>query len=145
MTSIAADAHAATATDPIRIVAAVIRDAAGRVLLVRKRGSMTFIQPGGKREPDEASLVTLARELHEELGVTLRADTARALGTFRELAVHEIGRHVEAEVYLVDIDGTPTAQAEIAELAWIDIRTASALPIAPLSAGHILPRVATLA
>ena len=38
----------------IHTVAAVIRDAQGRVLLVRKRGTPTFIQPGGKREPGEA-------------------------------------------------------------------------------------------
>ena len=36
---------------PIRIVAALIRDEAGRVLLVRKRGTAAFMQPGGKRDP----------------------------------------------------------------------------------------------
>ena len=40
--------------EPIRIVAALIRDEAGRVLLVRKRGTETFMQPGGKRDPGEA-------------------------------------------------------------------------------------------
>ena len=40
-------------SEPIRIVAALIRDAAGRVLLVRKRGTTTFMQPGGKREVGE--------------------------------------------------------------------------------------------
>ena len=35
----------------IRIVTAVILDDANRVLVVRKHGSDTFIQPGGKREP----------------------------------------------------------------------------------------------
>ena len=43
-------------------------DGQGRVLLVRKHGSSTFIQPGGKREPGEDALATLARELQEELG-----------------------------------------------------------------------------
>jgi hypothetical protein len=66
----------------IRTVAAVIADGDGRVLLVRKRGSRTFIQPGGKREAGEDALTTLARELHEELGVTMRADSARRLGEF---------------------------------------------------------------
>ena len=132
-------------SDAIRIVAAVIRDTQGRVLLVRKRGSRIFIQPGGKREAGEGALDTLARELHEELGVRVRRESARPLGEFREAAVHEPGRQVEAEVFLIDIDGEPAACAEIAELAWVDLRVPSPLPIAPLSASHILPSVAALA
>ena len=34
----------------ISVVAALIRDNGGRVLLVRKRGTSAFMQPGGKRE-----------------------------------------------------------------------------------------------
>lgn len=49
---------------PIRIAAAVIADAKGRILLVRKRSSFFFMQPGGKREEGETALETLARELN---------------------------------------------------------------------------------
>ena len=34
----------------VSIVAALIRDEMGRVLLVRKRGTSAFMQPGGKRD-----------------------------------------------------------------------------------------------
>ena len=78
----------------IRIVAAVILDDRGRALLVRKHGARRFIQPGGKPEPGEAPLLALARELHEELGVQLRAETAIALGTFEDWAVNESGHRV---------------------------------------------------
>ena len=69
---------------PFETVAAVIVDRRGRVLLVRKRGSATFIQPGGKREPGETALQTLARELREELGVRLQPAGAELLGQPKE-------------------------------------------------------------
>lgn len=123
----------------IRTVAAVITDGDGRVLLVRKRGSRIFIQPGGKRENGEDALTTLARELHEELGVTMRTGSARRLGEFEADAVNEPGRRVRGEAYAVEIDGTPTAQAEIEELRWIASRAPWDVEVAPLSAEHILP------
>ncbi|HLS83760.1 MAG TPA: NUDIX domain-containing protein [Arenimonas sp.] len=128
---------------PIRTVAAVIRDAAGRVLLVRKRGTPTFIQPGGKREPGEDANATLARELAEEIGVGLRGRPQR-LGEFEDVAVNEPGRRVRAEVFVVAIEGEPSPQAEIEELAWVDPAAPGARLIAPLSRGQILPAVAAL-
>lgn len=57
----------------IEVVAGVIRDARGRVLLTRRTegrdlaGLWEF--PGGKREPGETPEAALSRELHEELGI----------------------------------------------------------------------------
>jgi 8-oxo-dGTP pyrophosphatase MutT (NUDIX family) len=124
---------------PIHIVAAVISDADGQVLVVRKHGSSVHIQPGGKPGPDEPPLVALARELGEELGVTIAPDSARLLGEFEDDAVNEPGRRVRATVYAVAITGVPLASAEIAALAWIDPRAPFAVTLAPLSARHILP------
>lgn len=128
----------------IHIVSAVIRDHAGRVLLVRKRGSDTFIQPGGKPDRDEPPLVTLWRELAEELGVAPLADSIRLLGEFEDDAVHERGLRVRATVFLCAVDRVPQARSEIAQLAWIDPRSPPAVPIAPLSLRHILPAVRAL-
>jgi 8-oxo-dGTP diphosphatase len=123
----------------IRIVAAVIRDAAGRSLLVRKHGATVFQQPGGKRDPDDLDeLATLARELREELGCELLRDSARLLCHCRAPAANEPGHVVEAAVYAVAVRGTITAQAEIAELRWIDPARPD-VPVAQLSREHILP------
>jgi 8-oxo-dGTP diphosphatase len=124
---------------PFETVAAVITDPSGRVLLVRKRGSATFIQPGGKREAGESALQTLARELHEELGVRLLEGSPELLGTYEDRAVNEPGRRVRAEVYRVRVDGEPLPGAEIEELRWLDPAPPHPVPVAPLSARHILP------
>jgi len=128
-----------TTEAPIRIVTAVILDPQQRVLVVRKHGSDTFIQPGGKREPGEDALQTLSRELHEELDVHVDSSNAVALGSFEDVAVNEPGRRVQGESFLVSITGNPQVQAEIAELAWIPLQPPHGVKLAPLSAQHVLP------
>ncbi|HET6432256.1 NUDIX domain-containing protein [Dyella sp.] len=124
----------------IRIVVAVIRDDAGRVLLVRKRGAVVFQQPGGKRDPHDADdLGTLARELREELGVALVPGSVRHLGRASAPAANEPGCTVEGEIYAVAVTGQARARAEIEELRWIDPAAPGDLPIARLSREHILP------
>ena len=58
---------------PVHVVAAVLKDARGRILLARRTegrdlaGLWEF--PGGKREPGESPEGALVRELREELGI----------------------------------------------------------------------------
>src|SRR5258707_9820965 len=92
-------------SEPIRIVAALIRDAAGRVLLVRKRGTVAFMQPGGKRDPGEDDVTALARELDEELGCRMVPGSVASLGTFDCQAANETDRQVNAAVYAVTVQG----------------------------------------
>src|SRR3954467_94477 len=118
---------------PIRIVAALIRDADGRVLLVRKRGTAAFMQPGGKRDRGEDDATALARELDEELGCQVVSGSLRPLGGFVAPSANEPGFQVRASVYAVDVQGSIAPRAEIEEIAWIDPVLADGLTLAPLT------------
>jgi 8-oxo-dGTP diphosphatase len=132
-----------SATKLIRIVAAVIRDGDGRVLMVRKRGAEVLQQPGGKRDAgDRDDLHTLERELHEELGCRMHRYGARWLGRFSAPAANEPGHVVEAEVYEVRAEGPFEARAEIEEVRWVDPAALEDVPIARLSREQILPLLA---
>ena len=123
----------------IFVSAAVITDAAGRVLVVRKHGTSVFMQPGGKPEPGESAAEALSRELHEEVGLVVAADALEPLGTFESDAANEPGHRVIAEAFRTTAEpGDLSARAEIAELRWITPRDVAAMALAPLSLDHLL-------
>ena len=123
----------------IKVVAALSSDEAGRVLLVRKRGTAAFMQPGGKRDPGEDDIAALARELAEELGCCLVRDTIQPLGEFDAIAANEPGRRVQACLYEVEISGDFAPNREIDAMIWVDPAMPSDLHLAPLTRDHILP------
>ncbi|MGO4712437.1 NUDIX hydrolase [Bradyrhizobium sp. 2TAF24] len=129
-------------TPTVEVVAALIRDAAGRVLLVRKRGTAAFMQPGGKRDAGEDDVTALARELDEELGCIPVEGSVRALGTFEAAAANETGWRVRAAVYAASVTGAITPRAEIADMIWVDPASPPDICIAPLTRDHVLPLAA---
>ncbi len=128
-----------TETNTIRIVAALIRDEAGRVLLVRKRGTTAFMQPGGKRDPGEDDTTALAREVAEELGCAMVRGSIRPLGEFDAVAANEPGWRVHACLYGIDVTGDIVPAREIDEMIWIDPASPPDISLAPLTRDHVLP------
>ena len=123
----------------INVVAALIRDDTGRMLVVRKRGTDAFMQPGGKRDAGEDDLTALEREIGEELGCRMVPESARSLGQFDCAAANEPGCRVQASVYAVNVRGAVVPQAEIAEVLWIDPLAPASVVLAPLTRDHVLP------
>ena len=74
--------HFCATSKIIRIAAAVLIGPDGRTLLVRKRGTRAFMQPGGKIEAHEQPVNALARELEEELALNIDPASATYLGHF---------------------------------------------------------------
>jgi 8-oxo-dGTP diphosphatase len=70
---------------------AIIRDQAGRLLLVNPNYKPDWDLPGGMAEANEAPIDAVRRELREELG----ADSHRSGPTVRRLgsATRSVGRH----------------------------------------------------
>ena len=128
-----------TASRTIKVVAALIRDAAGRVLLVRKRGTKAFMQPGGKRSSGEDDVTALAREIAEELGCHLVPASVRPLGQFDAVAANEPCFRVAASLYHVDVMGEIAPSREIDEAIWIDPASPPDIHLAPLTRDHVLP------
>ncbi|WP_449255531.1 NUDIX hydrolase [Bosea sp. (in: a-proteobacteria)] len=123
----------------IRIAAALLTDRRGRLLLVRKRGTASFMQPGGKIEPHEEPGAALLRELREELSLTERRGSLAHLGILSAPAANEPGFTVEAELFRLVSDGRPQPAAEIAEIAWLSPGAAITVTLAPLTRDHVLP------
>jgi 8-oxo-dGTP diphosphatase len=123
----------------IKIVAALICDDAGRVLLVRKRGTTAFMQPGGKRDPGEDDTAALSREIAGELGCGVIRASIRPLGEFDIIAANEPGWRVQASLYGIDVIGEIAPSREIDETIWIDPVAPPDIPLAPLTREHVLP------
>jgi len=124
----------------ITVAAVVFRDAGGRMLAVRKRGTDRFLLPGGKLEPGESPAEAAAREVQEELGVRVTPDELTLLGEFEAAAANEPDHVVRSTVFTHPAAITPYAAAEIAELRWASLEELSSDPsVAALTRDHVVP------
>jgi 8-oxo-dGTP diphosphatase len=128
---------------PIEIAVGLLTRLDGRTLLVRKRGTTTFIQPGGKIEPGELPADALCRELEEEVGLHVGADQLIFVGRYDGPAVNEPGCTVIAHAFRLFVHGPVTAAAEIEELVWIDPAQPGEMILAPLTRDQFLPVLRT--
>jgi 8-oxo-dGTP diphosphatase len=106
------------------VVGAVLSDGAGRVLGARRTTPPGWEFPGGKVEPGETEAAALARELHEELGVT--AEVGDRIGPDVPMPADRVLR-----VYAVRVTAGELTRLEHAELRWFgrgDLATVGWLP-----------------
>lgn len=105
----------------IHVVAGVLQDARGRVLLARREGQRELAGlwefPGGKVEPGERPVQALGRELHEEIGIEIDPDSASPL-----IAVpHRMasGKRIVLDVYRIGRFAGRARGMEAQALAWV--------------------------
>lgn len=112
--------------------------------VVRKQNTDVFMQPGGKLEPEEPADICLARELEEELQISIDPAQLEPLGHFTASAANEPGATVEASLFLVPGRFEARPAAEIAELRWITAVPDGEIVLAPLTRDNVLPIFAGL-
>jgi 8-oxo-dGTP pyrophosphatase MutT (NUDIX family) len=133
---------APTAAKPrrIHVAAGIVTDSRGRAVVVRKRGTTGFMQPGGKIERGESALATLIRELREELGIEVIVDETEFLGSYEAPALNEPGQTVRAEVFALTTDSPLVTGGEIEELHWLESpNDVDSVELAPLTLEVLLP------
>jgi 8-oxo-dGTP diphosphatase len=116
---------------------AVIRDKAGRLLLIRRGhepGAGLWSLPGGRIEPGETDQQAVVREVLEETG--LRVECGRLLGR-AELAGPD-GAVIDVSDYLAVITGGKLAPGDDADDArWVTAAELADLPLTDGLAGYL--------
>lgn len=126
----------------IHIAAAIIMDDKDRLLLVRKRGTAFYMQPGGKIEQGEDAQSALIRELKEELNLEFINEELTPIGEFTEVAANEPDHQVHACMFSIKkcmLKVKPAA--EIEEFIWLTPSDITSRQLAPLTANKIIPLV----
>jgi len=134
-------AAATSAKPPVPVVAAVITDERGHVLIARrpphKSLGLKWEFPGGKVEPGEAPEAALARELREELGIDVEA--LEPLPRFRPDYGFVVIDMIPFRCRLAPGSAEPRAHEHVG-LAWVELAGLDAYELAPAD----LPVVAAL-
>jgi len=122
------------------VSAVVLRDADGRILVVRKRGTSRYMLPGGKIERGESPAQAAVRELHEEVGAELSPESLTFLGEWSAPAANEAGLTVHGHIFEHPwLDGL-AVRAEIEDLLWLHPdEMAQRDDLAPLLVTRVLP------
>ena len=117
------------ATGRVKCVGAVIKDAGGRLLLIKRGhepGAGLWSLPGGRIEPGETDQQAVARELLEETG--LRVTCGSLVGT-AELPGLD-GAVIGVRDYLAVVTGGELAAGDdAADAAWVSAADLARLPL----------------
>ena len=127
-------------------VGAVVHDAAGRLLLIRRGHDPSaglWSVPGGRVEDGESEAQAVVREVAEETGLTVRPD--RVVGRVRIPGDGVVFAVTDWVCTMLVPEQPPVAGDDAADVAFVDAAGLAALDMAPgvvaaLSGWDVLPR-----
>lgn len=120
-------------------VKAIFKNKHGRILLIKRAkhyklstgSDESWDVPGGRIQPEESLLKALAREINEEIGLSIE-NTAARLVTAQDIFAADKDLHVVRLTYLIesDIDDI-TLSDEHSEHGWFNMEEINALSVDP--------------
>ena len=124
----------------VRCAGAIVFDASGRLLLVRRGNEPSrglWCEPSGRCEPGESAADACVREAREETGLEVRV--LRPAGSVR------LGRYVIDDFICEVVGGTAAAGDDADELRWVTRAELAQLSLVPdleqiLASWQCLPR-----
>ena len=111
---------------PVLCAGAVVRDAEGRLLLVRRGrppSAGLWSVPGGRVEAGETPAQAAVREVREETGLEVNVGDLLATVEIGEFLVHDFAAHV--------VGGELRAGDDAADVRWCTFDEAALLPLTP--------------
>jgi 8-oxo-dGTP diphosphatase len=113
-------------------VGAVVHDARGRLLLIRRGHAPSaglWSVPGGRLEPGETEVQAVVREVAEETGLRVRPD--RVVGRVRIDGDGVVFTVTDWACTLLDLEARAVAGDDAADVAFVDAAGLAALDMAP--------------
>lgn len=113
----------------VRCVGVVVRDDAGRLLLIRRGhppGEGLWSLPGGRVEPGESDAAAVARELREETGLT--AEVGELIAVVDRPGIGDVVYEIY-EYSAAAVGGTLRPGDDAADARWVDESELRGLPI----------------
>lgn len=129
------DPTAPKANSLVPAVAAVVRDEAGRVLMIRRTDNDLYALPGGAQDIGETVVQAVVRETEEETGITV--EVTSLVGIYsdpRHVIAYDDGE-VRQEFSICfrarPLAGEPRTSSESKEVLWVDPAQLGTLNIHP--------------
>ncbi|MFG2542225.1 NUDIX domain-containing protein [Streptomyces sp. NPDC048594] len=129
------DPNAPKANSVVPSVTAVVRDDAGRLLLIHKTDNDLWALPGGGHDIGERVADTVVREVREETGIDVEVDNIVGLYTDPQHVLAyddgEVRQQFSICFHAHPIGGSVRTSSESKEVRWIDPADLGGLDIHP--------------
>ena len=129
------DPDAPRANSVVPSVVALVRDEAGRVLMIHRIDNGLWALPGGGHEIGESIADTVVREVYEETGIHVAVERLTGIytnsGHVMAYDDGEVRQQFSIAFTARKIGGQLRGSDESSEVAWIDPDTLKELPLHP--------------